>query len=62
MCWRLPRGIAYELGRCGWLFLRKPYMLGAIFWFFYKLPRMLKKRKLVQARCRVNADYMRQFN
>lgn len=57
----LPFALPYELGRCGWLFLRKPYMIASIGSFLSRLPKAWKKRKLIQQRRKVSKDYLAQF-
>ncbi len=57
----LPYALPYELGRCGWLFLHKPYMLLSVWSFLSRLPQAWRKRKQIQCRRRVSEAYLSQF-
>ena len=57
----LPIALPYELGRCVWLFVRKPYMVFSLISFFGRLASALRKRRIIQNKRRVSAEYMSRF-
>jgi len=52
----------YELGRSLRLVLKQPHMLGAYYHLLRRLPTMLRKRRWIQARCRVSLKDLQRFD
>lgn len=58
----LPFSLAYEMLRCIKRFVTEPYLVKSVFLTIFVLPKMLKKRRLIQLNRLVSTEYLKQFN